>query len=80
MRTTSVSSYRLCWETARGRKECRHADGDALSYDLVVPVELIVPVEIVALESIAISPNRMRFVGLGGIHYPTQTFDLRYGE
>ncbi len=81
VRTATVSSYRLCWETAKGREICRHAkNGNALSYDLVVPVDLIVPVEIVALKSIAIAPNRWRFVGLGGVHYPPQQFDLRYGE
>ena len=73
VRTATVSSYRLCWEPARGREVCRHAnDGDALSYDLVLPVE------IVAFKSMAISPNRKRFLGLGGIYYDPQSFDLRY--
>ena len=74
VRTATVFSYRLCWETDRGRRICRYANGDALSYDLVVPVE------IVAFKSMAISPNRIRFVGLEGIYYPPQSFDLRYGE
>ena len=73
VRTATVSSYELCWETARGREVCRHANvGDALSYDLVLPVE------IVAFKSMAISPNRKRFLGLGGIYYDPQSFDLRY--
>ncbi len=74
VRTATVSSYELCWETARGRPICRYTNGDALSYDLVVPVE------IVAFKSMAISPNRRRFVGLGGIYYSPQPFDLRYLE
>ena len=72
LRTATVSSYELCWETARGGEVCRHPNGDVLSYDLVVPVE------IVAFKSIAITPNRKRFLGLGGVYYPTQSFDLRY--
>ena len=74
LRTATVSSYRLCWETDKGRRICRYANGDVLSYDLVLPVE------IVAFKLMAISPNRIRFVGLGGIYYPPQSFDLRYGE
>ena len=74
LRTATVSSYRLCWETDRGRRICRYANGDVLSYDLVLPVELV------AFKLMAISPNRIRFLGLGGIYYPPQSFDLRYGE
>ena len=75
--TARATQFRFCWQPSRGDEICRRADGNEVSYELVILGVID------SLKSVEVKPDRRVWVGtrpFASPYYPPQEVNLSYGN